>query len=142
MATILVVDDAPVVRMAIRKVLELVAHEVIECGNGCDAADLLAGGVDIDLMITDILMPEADGLELLAKFHRERPNVPVVAMSGGGLIDSKTCLEMAECLGVAATLRKPFEAAELLGTVKRLLDTRTAATEQVAPAPLGENAPN
>jgi CheY-like chemotaxis protein len=117
MATILVVDDAPVVRMAIRKVLELVAHKVIECGNGCDAADLL---------ITDILMPEVDGLELLAKFRRERPNVPVVAISGGGLIDSRTCLEMAESLGVAASLRKPFEAAELLGTVKRLLDARAA----------------
>ena len=126
MATILVVDDAPVVRMAIRKVLALVAHKVIECGNGCDAADLLAGGIDIDLLITDILMPEVDGLELLAKFRRERPNVPVVAIFGGGLIDSRTCLEMAESLGVAASLRKPFEAAELLGTVKRLLDARAA----------------
>jgi len=120
MARILVIDDEDVVRHMLRTVLELQGHEVLEAKHGNEALQLQQAS-PLELVITDILMPEKDGLEVIMALRRQAPKLKVIAMSGGGRFKQIDALETAQLLGAVATLRKPFNLALVVETVKAAL---------------------
>ena len=122
MPRILIIDDDAAVRATVRHVLERAGYETIEAGDGRDAAKLLDG---VDLVITDLLMPEMDGVDVLSSIRKGGHTMPVIAMSGGGRVDSKSYLEVARALGAFATIAKPFELEHLLKTVRDAIASRT-----------------
>ena len=106
MRVLLIEDDASV-RRIVRKMLERGRHEVTEAENGRVGLDRLRDGA-FDLVITDIVMPEMDGLETLIELRRHYPALAVIAMSGGGRTGNMDFLGSAEKLGASAVLHKPF----------------------------------
>src|SRR5438477_953392 len=106
MARILVIDDEQPIRELLRHVLEKEGHEVVEAQDGKDALRL-AEQSPPDLVITDIMMPEQDGLEVIRALRRESPDLKMLAISGGGLLRSRA-LHVANLLGAFDTLQKPF----------------------------------
>jgi DNA-binding NtrC family response regulator len=112
MAKLLVIDDEPSLRAAVARYLRLHGHDVIEAGNGAEALRLTADE-SLDLVITDINMPEMDGIEVILALAQRNPGLPVIAMSGGGRMPKDTLLMSAELLGAVTTLAKPFELAHL-----------------------------
>ena len=115
MARILVIDDQEPVRSLLRLVLEGAGHEVLEASNGRLGLELYRKR-SADLIITDIVMPEMDGLELLLELTRNFLNVKVIAISGG--LESEGSLNVAKLLGARQTFRKPLEMDKLLSAVR------------------------
>jgi DNA-binding response OmpR family regulator len=74
------------------------------------------------LLITDIFMPNKEGIETIRDFHAEFPNVPIIAMSGGGRLKTQGSFFTAKELGAAVILRKPFKISDLLRSVEASLD--------------------
>lgn len=120
MASILVIDDDPAILRSLRKVLESAGHEVTEAPDGMKALRWFAGR-PTDLVLTDIYMPEMDGLELTMRLREAFPEVRVLAMSGGGFIDKGQILKAAEILGARQILEKPFTPDQVLEAVERAL---------------------
>jgi CheY-like chemotaxis protein len=120
MAHILVIDDDPVLRRVITLALEAAGHSVLRCENGKKAIDFLEHD-RADLLITDIIMPEMDGVETVRAARRLHPGLPILAMSGGGSFDPADYLGMAQAFGATDVLAKPFHAAELVERVAQLL---------------------
>jgi DNA-binding NtrC family response regulator len=121
MPRILIIDDDVAVRTTVRHLLERAGYQIVEAGDGREGSRMLDG---VDLVITDLLMPEVDGVDLLGMIRREGLTVPVIAMSGGGKVDSKSYLDVAKALGAFATIAKPFELDHLLSTVRDALASR------------------
>src|SRR5690242_6535914 len=119
MATILVVDDEPGMLRVSLRALEGAGHVVVGCENGREALRQL-GIHAVDLMITDIFMPEMEGLEMVRQARALHPEVPIVAVSGG-FVDGPDYLKVAQAFGAVAVLRKPFRAGELVSLVSELL---------------------
>lgn len=117
---ILVVDDDDQLREMLRKMLERAGYEVIEAANGKDALNLQEKSPS-DLMITDIIMPEKEGIDTIMDFRMNYPQVRIIAMSGGGRIGPTEYLDMAEKLGADKTFAKPFSSKAMLATIKDLL---------------------
>ena len=121
MPRILIIDDDAAVRTTVRVLLERAGYEIAEAGDGREGSRMLDG---VDLVITDLLMPEVDGVDLLGMIRREGRTLPVIAMSGGGKVDSKSYLDVAKALGAYATIAKPFDLDHLLSTVRDALASR------------------
>lgn len=119
MAKILVIDDEPRVRFLLKRLLESKGHSVAEAEDGNQAMWDVYG--DSDLVITDIVMPEADGLEVLMAFKKRKPDLPVIAISGGGRVSGKIYTDTAKVMGADAVFVKPFDNDELVNTVDALL---------------------
>jgi DNA-binding NtrC family response regulator len=117
---ILVVDDDEAIRSAIRRALEYAGHAVGEANNGHDALAKLAAE-PYDVVITDLIMPDSDGLELTFKMRRIHPGLHVIAISGGGRMPPERYLELARSAGAAAGLAKPFLMDQLLTVVESML---------------------
>jgi CheY-like chemotaxis protein len=115
--TILVVDDDATIRGLIRRVLSMRGFHVLDVADGRVALDL-ARTEDIDLVITDLVMPEIEGLETIRLLKRERPSLEILAVSGayGGAF-----LHAAALLGARSTLAKPFDADTLLAAVEGIV---------------------
>ena len=120
MARILLIEDNDPIRALLRENLELEGHTVIEARNGQEGLDLFrqAGA---DLVITDIVMPEKEGLAVLMELRNEQPPVKVIAISGGGLGSAEDYLATAKVLGAATVLLKPFPPAVLIAAITELL---------------------
>ena len=124
MATILVIDDDVEVRRMMNRVLSQTGHVVHEAANGrlgIDACRIHRPSI----VITDILMPEQEGIETIRTLRREWPETRIIAVSGGGYSHNMLFLDMARQLGADTALPKPFRAAELLDAVNQLLDAET-----------------
>jgi two-component system response regulator (stage 0 sporulation protein F) len=119
MATILIIDDEESIRLLLRSALEAAGYEVTEAANGRQGLELYRQK-PADLVITDILMPELNGLDMLLELTREFLNAKVVAISGAG--GEKNVLDVAKLLGARQTFRKPFSMPQLLGAVRYELD--------------------
>jgi DNA-binding NtrC family response regulator len=119
MATILIIDDEASIRILLRSALEAAGYEVTEAANGRQGLELYRRK-PTDLVITDILMPELNGLDMLLELTREFLNAKVVAISGAG--GEKNVLDVAKLLGARQTFRKPFSMPQLLGAVRYELD--------------------
>jgi len=117
---VLVIDDDPSVRDMIREVLEGEGHEISVAEDGV-AGSLLFQRMPFDLVITDIVMPNQDGLETIRVLHRERPDLPILAISGGGRYAWNDVLETAALFGASQTLSKPFSVQALVTAVRDLL---------------------
>lgn len=120
MARILLVDDDADVRTGMRRVLVRLGHEVVAAADGREALRALEGD-PCELVITDINMPEMDGIELILALNERWPRVPVIAISGGGLLPKELLLASAEVLGVVTSLPKPVGFTELEAAVHRAL---------------------
>jgi two-component system chemotaxis response regulator CheY len=111
---ILVIEDNLDLRDYLRVALETQGYEVLTARNGREALGYL-NGHPVDVVLTDLFMPEMDGIETIATLRKAHPNVHVVAMSGRPGVDY---LAVARELGVTKTLRKPFDIEELLAALK------------------------
>ena len=116
MARILVIDDDLLVRTTVRMVLEHQGHEIVEAENGnagiCADAEYQAA-----LVITDIIMPEKEGIETIRHFRETRPSVKIIAISGGGGLHESSPLATAQMLGANRVLAKPISNCELIEAV-------------------------
>ena len=120
MARVLLVDDNADVRTGMRRALVRLGHEVVVAADGREALRAFEGD-PCELVITDINMPEMDGIELILALSARWPKVPVIAISGGGLLPKELLLASAEVLGVVTTLPKPVGVSDLEAAVKRAL---------------------
>src|SRR5437879_2307831 len=115
MAKILVIDDEPGIRDIIGRVLEDSGHEVRSYENGRGAIEQVKSW-PADLLITDIFMPEVEGLETIRRIRQIRPDLPIIAISGVDMAGSDY-LGIAKKFGAVATLKKPFWPANLVDLV-------------------------
>jgi CheY-like chemotaxis protein len=122
MKRILVIDDEDGIRRAIRTVLERVGYRVREARSGLDALRLWHEE-ESDLVITDIHMPDLDGLATIRELHALRPDLPIIAVSGSGEMASRDLLNDAGLSGPIRTLDKPFKLNEMLDCVREALRT-------------------
>jgi len=123
MARVLVIDDEEQVRTLIREVLEGAGHEVIEARNGREAMKLYEANPTC-VVITDLVMPEQDGLETIREVRRRFPAVKIIAVSGAQQKLNLDLLYVAEKLGALRTLEKPFEIRKLVALVEELLQDK------------------
>ncbi len=120
MARILLIDDDEPFRTMLRLTLIHFGHTVIEACNGKQGLDLFPQA-NADLVITDIVMPEKEGIEVLMELKKLQPSVKVIAMSGGCRNRSGSYLQIAKVLGASKVLAKPFSNADLLTAINELL---------------------
>lgn len=123
MARILLVDDDEPLRKALRLTLVKMGHEVLEARNGYEALHLYAAEPP-ELVLTDIIMPEKEGLETIQELRRLNPSVKIIAMSGGGRGSGIDYLKVAKKMGVALTLNKPFSSEAMAAAIKEVTTTR------------------
>ena len=115
--SILLAEDNDVVRDALRELLEQEGYTVSVCQTGTAALEHLSSG-SIDLLITDIFMPEMDGIELIKTLHLLRPVLRVIVITGNL---NNALQQSADLLGVRATLQKPFSSDELFLTIRSVV---------------------
>ncbi len=121
MASILLVDDDAQVRNMLKITLERAGYEVTEATDGNQAVAAYDPAA-VDLVITDIVMPEKEGIETIMELKTKNPAVKIIAISGGGRINPEDYLKWARRFGVAATFTKPVDREQLLNTLAGLLD--------------------
>lgn len=120
MTKILLVEDDNLVREFLVKVLRAAGYNVVEAADGNKALAILDSG-RVDLIITDIMMPEREGIETIREIRKLSPTLPVIAMSGGGKEQWSDVLRIASTFGATETIAKPFAPRDLLKCVGRLL---------------------
>lgn len=125
MARILVIDDERELRGVVVRFLVADGHEVVAAANGREGLQAVRREVP-NLVLTDIIMPEQEGVETIIALRREFPDLPIIAMSGGSA-GSGSFLKAALRLGARRTLEKPFGRVELLTAVREALDEANPA---------------
>lgn len=118
---LLVIDDDVGVRVTVARILEDESYDVVTAADGARGLEMFVAEPP-DLVITDILMPGKDGIEVIIEMRRRRPDALIIALSGGGRIGNTGYLEVATMLGATAALAKPFEADELVALVRSALE--------------------
>ncbi len=121
MATILIIEDDDDLRMTIAELLEMQGYAVLQASNGCKGLDLVHTR-SIDLIITDIFMPDKDGLEVIRELKKGYPHIKVIAVSGGGARGIFRYLDYARKFGVDKAFDKPVDSDVLLDAVEQVLD--------------------
>lgn len=123
MARILIVDDDEQLRNLLSEVLRRAGYEVEVARDGQEALRLY-GEQPTDLIVTDLLMPEKEGLEMIRELRRSHPELRIIAMTGGGAgMDATPLLAIAGVLGAWRILHKPFSIEEFLQVVAEALQT-------------------
>lgn len=117
--SILIADDEPLVRAYVRTVLEKAGYEVTEAEDGREVVRQVGRG-NVQLVITDLVMPDQEGLETIQILRQKAPDVAIVAISGAF---HPQYLEAARKMGAVVALPKPLTAKELLQAVSRALET-------------------
>ena len=120
MSKLLVIDDEKLARVTMRKILERAGHEVVEATNGVEGVDLYRAG-KFDLVITDIIMPDKEGVETIMELTRDFPDVRIIAISGGGRTRNLDFLKLAKQHGAKQVLAKPFSQSDLVNMVNAVL---------------------
>jgi CheY-like chemotaxis protein len=122
--SILIVDDVPEICDLITRFLTPYGHTIMRAANGLEASRHLRTQA-CDLLITDVLMPEFDGLELISELKRTDGTVRILAISGGGsTLQPNYCVSMAKAMGAHATLTKPFDRSQFMrGVAEALSDS-------------------
>ena len=120
MVRILIIDDNPDIRATLQWLLEGEGYHVAIAANGLEGLKLQRSS-PADIVVTDVFMPEQDGIETLWTFRQEFPQVPIIVMSGGGTSPSGTdYLSVARHLGAKKTLAKPLDPQELVEVVRQI----------------------
>ena len=120
MARILIIDDDEQLLAMLRQTLEREGYEVMEASDGNEGLRRYREN-PTDLIITDLIMPEKEGMETIMELRRDFPDVKIIAISGGGRVDPWQYLSIAKSFGVQYTFAKPIERKELLNAVRELL---------------------
>jgi CheY-like chemotaxis protein len=120
MALILVIDDDEQVLDMLYESLTREGYDVLKASNGEQGLRLCREN-SVDLIITDIIMPEKEGIETIIELRQDFPNVKIIAISGGGRAGTKDYLQMAKIFGVQRTFTKPVAREQLLGAIKELI---------------------
>lgn len=131
MATILLIDDEDLMRKALRQLLVALGHEVFEAKDG-RAGLAIFDSRSFELVITDIVMPEMEGLQLLLELRKRQRGVKVIAMSGGGRMQIGDYLHTAKLLGAVALLAKPFSREDLEAVLHSVLPQQPALAESAS----------
>ena len=120
MARILVIDDDRIVRDTLNVILAAAGHQVALAHDGKEGIKVFAE-FQPHLIITDILMPEKEGVETIQDLRRLVPNLPIIAISGGGRVGNMSFLKVAQQFGADRTFAKPFEPDEIVSAVNELV---------------------
>jgi len=120
MARILIIDDDAQVLVTLRQLLKREGYEVVEASDGNEGIRLYREN-PTDVIITDLLMPEKEGLETIMDLRKAFPDVKIIAMSGGRQFSPEDYLNMAKNLGAKYAFAKPIEKQKLLNAVQELL---------------------
>jgi DNA-binding NtrC family response regulator len=120
MKRILLVDDNESFRRPLASVLQQAGYSVECAADGTYAMNLFSEAA-FDLVITDLIMPEKEGLETIAEMKELRPGAKIIAISGGGRVDADDFLVVARHMGAIACLAKPFKSRDILELVARVL---------------------
>jgi CheY-like chemotaxis protein len=130
MSRILIIDDEPQIRSMLRLMLERVGYEVAEAPDGIEGIRRYREN-PADLIITDLIMPNKDGIGMIIDLKKEFPKVKIIAMSGGGVNRPEGYLDGAKKLGATRTLTKPIDRDEMLKAVKETLKGSAAPAESL-----------
>jgi len=118
---ILIIDDDEQIRVLLQQMMEWAEFEVSVAENGKVAMEVQRQN-PADLVITDLIMPEQEGLETISKLKREYEGIKIIAISGGGRIGPEAYLPAARELGADRIFSKPFDVQKVVETVKELLN--------------------
>jgi DNA-binding response OmpR family regulator len=122
MARILIIDDDNAFRAMLRAMLEEAGYNDIEEADDGDIGAKLFRQRPFDLVITDLIMPNKEGIEMIVELRRDYPLIKIIAVSGGGRTGPQDYLRLARHLGADRTLEKPFKCSELIDTMQGLLN--------------------
>lgn len=125
MATILIIDDDELFRSMLREMLEAASYTVVEAEDGREGMAKLRESHP-DLVITDLIMPNQEGLETIQQIHQIYSQLPIIAVSGGGRLSADSYLPAALGLGAQKTFAKPFDRHHFLAAVAELLQGPTS----------------
>jgi CheY-like chemotaxis protein len=120
MARVLVIDDDEETRTLVKRMLVGEGHQIEEAPDGAEGLRLFGRGPP-DVVLTDINMPGLDGHDVIAAIRVLHPDIPIIAISGGGATDKDELLLKAAALGAVEIITKPFEFRQLVGAVQRAL---------------------
>ena len=120
MARILIIDDDEQSLALFEEILLREGHEVVTAHNGIEAEHRFRDG-GADVVVTDILMPDRDGIETIIDLRRQSPQVKIIAVSGGGRLGPTGYLETAALLGACRTFTKPVDRHDLVAAVGELI---------------------
>jgi DNA-binding response OmpR family regulator len=120
MDTVLIIDDEAPMRKMIRTILESAQYQVIEAPNGIVGLRMFREQRP-RLVITDILMPDKEGIETIREIKQVDPAARIIAISGGGRTARTDFLKVAEKFGAMESLKKPFRRSDLLACIERVL---------------------
>ena len=123
MQTILIIEDDHNILLMIKRMLEPFGFDIKLASNGQEGMDVFHK-VKVDLVITDIIMPEKEGLEIIREMKRELPDLKIIAMSGGGKLSADNYLETAKIFGATNILEKPFTRKQIVTAVQATLDNK------------------
>ncbi len=121
MSRLLIIDDERLARLTLRKILEHAGHEVMEASTGTEGLAMYRAN-PCDLVITDIIMPDKEGIEMIIELKRDFPGARVIAISGGGRTRNLDFLKLASRYGAEKVLAKPFSQEDLVGAVNSVLN--------------------
>jgi len=121
MKSVLIVDDELGMREMVKQLLLNEACHVLEASNGKHAMEFLKNESP-ELVITDIIMEEMDGVEIIFEIRENYPDIKIIAMSGGSKISSEDYLESASDLGADRIFNKPFALSDMLNAIKELIE--------------------
>ena len=120
MHRVLIIEDEPGLREMIKTSLIRRKYTVLEAANGKDALNHFKPSMT-DLVVTDLIMPEEDGLKVIMKLREIKPSLKIIAISGGGKAGPGGYLNLAKALGANAVLSKPFAISDLVSKIEELL---------------------
>ncbi len=133
MASILIIDDDDLLRGVLAKALTHAGHTVLQASDGRQGVDV-ALIAPLDLVISDLIMPVQEGVETIMTLRRERPELPIIAISGG-VSNSKLYLDIAGRIGARRVLSKPFTPKELIELIEEVIAEEDAKkSERPGPA--------
>lgn len=122
MKKILIIDDSESIRASLELILKELDHDVVSVGDGRAGLKALEAEGPFDLVITDIFMPEVDGIEFIEQTKAKFPDIRIIAMSAGGMgIEKGEMLDIASGLGAEKIVAKPFSNEEISSTVTAML---------------------
>ena len=120
MIRILIIDDEPQIRKMLKQMVERAGYEAIVAENGKEGLKRNHEN-PADLVITDIFMPDKEGIETIMELRNDYPDIKIIAISGGGCKGQMNYLKVAKSLGATRTLNKPIQRAKLLETIREVL---------------------
>ncbi len=122
-STVLLVEDELLLREGVQEVLEVHGYKVMVAGDGAEALALL-GHTPVSLIISDLVMPNMNGVDFVQRVRQQFPKLPIIVASGSpGAVMKRLGIDSIQVPGATACIMKPFKSAELLALVKQVLLT-------------------